>query len=239
MTVTAQFQDRCEAGQFLATKLTEYADDVSLLVLAMPRGGVPVAYEVAKALRAPLDVFLVRKLGAPGYEELPMGAVASGGVRIFNDEVIQRLGISEKVIEAITREKQQELERREKIYRGPREPVAIAGRSVILVDDGLATGASMRAAVHALKTMQPKTIIAAVPIGSADTCNQIRSEADEVVCGIMPDPFYAVGAWYSDFMQITDEEINQLLNHAAHERRIQRVRQGQKDRQPDPENLMA
>lgn len=239
MTVTAQFQDRCEAGQFLATKLAQYADDVSLLVLAMPRGGVPVAYEVAKALRVPLDIFLVRKLGVPGYEELSLGVVASGGVRIFNEEVIQRLGISEKVIEATTREKQQEIERREKIYRGSREPVAIAERTVILVDDGLATGACMRAAVHALKTRQPKTIIAAVPIGSADTCNQIQGEADEVICGIMPDPFYAVGAWYSDFMQITDEEINQLLNRAAHERRIQRVRQAQRDRHPGQENLVT
>ncbi len=198
-----------------------------------------MAYEVAKVLRAPLDIFLVRKLGVPGYEQLSLGAVASGGVRIFADEVIQHLGISKTLIEAVALEKQQELERRERIYRGSREPVEIAGRSVILVDDGMATGASMRAAVHALKTKQPKKIIAAVPIGSADTCNQIRGEADEVVCGMMPDPFYAVGAWYSDFMQITDEEINQLLNHAAHERQIQQVRQGQMDRQPDLEKLMA
>ena len=239
MTVTAQFQDRSEAGQFLATRVVRHAGDPSLLVLAMPRGGVPVAYEVAKVLKAPLDIFLVRKLGVPGYEELSMGAITSGGARVLNHEIIQRLGISEKVIEAITQEKLQDLERRERIYRGKREPLTIEGRTVILVDDGLATGASMRAAVHALKTKQPKKIIAAVPIGSADTCNQIRGEADEVVCGMTPDPFYAVGAWYSDFMQITDEEINQLLNHAAHERRIDYVRQIQKERLPRQENLVA
>lgn len=239
MTVTAQFQDRCEAGQFLATKLAHLAGDPSLLVLALPRGGVPVGYEVAKALKAPLDIFLVRKIGAPGYEELSVGAIASGGVKILHDEVIQRLGLPVKVIEAAAQEKEQELQRREKIYRGNREPVAIGGRTVILVDDGLATGASMRAAVHALRTKQPKSIIAAVPIGSADTCNQISGEADEVVCGMTPDPFYAVGAWYSDFMQITDEEINQLLNHAAHERRIQHVRQTQKDRPSGQKDLVA
>lgn len=239
MTVTAQFQDRCEAGQFLATKLTHHAGDPSLVVLALPRGGVPVAYEVAKVLKAPLDIFLIRKLGVPGYEELSMGAVASGGLKIFNHEVIQHLGISEKIVEAITREKQQELEHRELIYRGKREPVALEGRTVILVDDGLALGASMRAAVHALRIKQPKSIIAAVPIGSADTCNQIRSEADEVVCGMAPDPFYSVGAWYSDFIQITDEEINHLLNHAAHERRMQQVRQTHKDRHPGKENFVA
>ncbi len=198
-----------------------------------------MAYEVAKALKAPLDVFLVRKLGVPGYEELSMGAITSGGARILNHEVIQRLGISEKVIEATTQEKLQVLERREKIYRGKREAAVIEGRTVILVDDGLATGVSMRAALHALRMKQPKSIIAAIPIGSADTCNQIRAEADEVVCGMTPDPFYAVGAWYSDFVQITDEEINQLLNHAAHERRIEHVRQTQKERTPRQENLVA
>ncbi len=237
MTVTAQFQDRSEAGQFLAKKLAAHVGDPSLLVLAMPRGGVPVAYEVAKALHAPLDVFLVRQLGAPGYDELSMGAIASGGVRTLNDEVIRHFGISGNVIDAVAREKQRELERREKVYRGQREAFAVAGRTVILVDDGLATGASMRAAVKALKTQRPKAVIVAVPIGSADTCNQLQREADEMVCGMTPDPFYTVGAWYSDFMQITDEEISQLLNHAAHERRIDQVRRGQKVNSPSRKNI--
>ena len=184
MTVTAQFQDRYEAGRFLATKLSHHANDPALLVLALPRGGVPAAYEIAKALHAPLDVFLVRKLGAPSCEEL---------------------------------------ERRERIYRGERPPAAIEGRTVILVDDGLATGASMRAAVEAVREQRPKSVIVAVPIGSADTCGQLSHEADEVVCGMTPDPFYAVGAWYSDFLQITDEEVRQLLNHAAHERRVRQA----------------
>lgn len=224
MSVTAQFQDRREAGRLLAAKLESHTGDPSLLVLALPRGGVPVGYEVALALNTPLDVFLVCKLGAPGYEELALGAISSGGTRILNHEVIQHLGISERMIEAITSEKLQELERREKRFRGEREPAPIEGRTIILTDDGLATGASMRAAARALKTKRPKSIIVAVPIGSADTCNQIRAEADEVVCAMTPEPFYAVGAWYSDFMQIPDEEVRSLLDHAAYERRARHVR---------------
>lgn len=235
MSVTAQFQDRREAGRLLAAKLENYAGDSTLLVLALPRGGVPVGYEAALALNAPLDVFLVCKLGAPGYEELALGAIASGGTRILNHEVIQHLGISERMIEAITREKEQELERREKRYRGEREAAPIEGRTIILADDGLATGASMRAAVRALKTKRPKAIIVAVPIGSADTCNQIRAEADEVVCAMTPEPFYAVGAWYSDFMQIPDEEVRSLLDHAAYERRARQVR-SQKERKSQPQH---
>lgn len=235
MTVTAQFQDRKEAGEFLASKLAGHAGDPSLLVLAMPRGGVPVAYEVAKALKAPLDVFLVRNLGAPAYDEISMGIVASGGVRVLNDEVIRNFGISGNVIEATAQEKLRELERRERVYRGNRGAFDVTGRTVILVDDGLATGACMRAAVRALKTKEPKSIIVAVPLGSADTCSQLQHEADEVICGMTPDPFYTVGAWYSDFMQITDEEISQLLNHAAHERRIDQIRQEQKVRSTNRE----
>ncbi|EEF61155.1 phosphoribosyltransferase [Pedosphaera parvula] len=238
MTVTAQFQDRYEAGQFLAAKLTQFNDDPSVLVLALPRGGVPVAYEVARLLNAPMDVFLVRKMGVPGYEELAMGAVASGGVRVLNDEVIQRLGISERMIEAMAQEKLQELERRELIYRGNREAIPIEGRTVILVDDGLATGASMRAAVHAVRKRGPKSVNIAVPIGSADTCIQLRNEADTVICALTPEPFYAVGAWYSDFIQIPDGEVSRLLDHAAHERRVRQVR-AKNDRLSIQEDLMA
>ncbi|MDB6065636.1 MAG: putative phosphoribosyltransferase [Pedosphaera sp.] len=223
MTVTAQYQNRYEAGEALAAKLRHHAGDPNLLVLALPRGGVPVGYEVATALNAPLDIFLVRKLGVPGYEELAMGAVASGGVKILNDDVIQQVGISGNMIDAIVQEKERELEQQEKIYRGERPPAEIKGRTVILVDDGLATGASMRAAVKAVKKKGPKSVIVAVPIGSVQTCHQLQTEVDEVVCGMTPDPFYAVGAWYSDFMQITDEEVRELLDHAAHERRARQV----------------
>lgn len=229
MTVTAQFQDRYEAGRFLASKLRQFKNDPSVLVLALPRGGVPVAYEVAKELNAAMDVFLVRKMGVPGYEELAMGAVASGGVRVLNQEVIQRMGISQRMIEAMAQEKLQELERRERMYRRNREAVPIEGRNIILIDDGLATGASMRAAVHALQNRSPKLINVAVPIGSTDTCNQLRNEADEVICALTPEPFYAVGAWYSDFIQITDDEVGRLLDHAAHERRVRQV-QAHKDK---------
>jgi putative phosphoribosyl transferase len=238
MTVTAQFQDRYEAGRFLASKLDHFNNDPSVLILALPRGGVPVAYEVALALNAPLDVFLVRKMGVPGYEELAMGAVASGGVRILNHEVIQRLGISERMIEAMAQEKLQELERRERIYRADREAIPIEGRRVILVDDGLATGASMRAAVQAVRKRGPKSVNVAVPIGSADTCIQLKSEAEEVVCAMTPEPFYAIGAWYSDFMQIPDDEVSRLLDHAAHERRVRQVR-AKNDRLSIEEDLMA
>ncbi|MDB6123011.1 MAG: Phosphoribosyltransferase [Pedosphaera sp.] len=238
MTVTAQFQDRYQAGRFLASRLSRYANNPSVLVLGLPRGGVPVAYEVACALNAPLDVFLVRKMGVPGYEELAVGAVASGGIRILNQEVIQRLGISERMIEAMAQEKLQELERRERIFRGNREPMEIEGRTVILVDDGLATGASMRVAIHAIQKRGPKAVVVAVPLGSGDTCTQLRNEADDVICGMTPEPFYTVGAWYSDFIQIPDEEINRLLDHAAHERRVRQV-QAQKDRASVQEDLMG
>jgi putative phosphoribosyl transferase len=187
-------------------------------VLALPRGGVPVAYEIARALSAPLDVFLVHKLGVPGYDDLAMGAVASGGVRVLNDAVIRRLGLSESMITAIAQQRQEELDRRERIYRGGFEPQVIEGRTVILVDDGLATGASMRGAIQALRQMRPKAIIAAVPIGPADALRQLQAEADEAVCALTEEPFYSIGAWYSDFMQISDEEITRLLNQAARTR---------------------
>lgn len=220
-----RFDDRFHAGQFLARELKHHAGNPNVVVLALPRGGVPVAFEIARAIEAPLDIFVVRKIGAPGYEELAMGAIATGGVRVFNEEVIQHLGVSESWIEAAIREQEEELRRREDVYRGDRPPLQIRDRTVILVDDGLATGASMRAAVRALRLREPAAITVAVPIGSRDTCDQFRSEVEEVVCGRTPEPFHAVGAWYRNFTQTTDEEVRELLNRAAHERRVRRVRE--------------
>jgi len=220
-----RFEDRFDAGRHLATLLEHHADDPYVVVLALPRGGVPVGYKIAKALNVPLDVFVVRKLGVPGYEELAMGAIASGGVLVLNDEVVSRLNIPRHVLEAAERDQLRELERREQAYRGGREPAPIEGRKVILVDDGLATGASMRAAVRALRQKHPASITVAVPIGSRETCDQFRSDVDEVVCGECPEPFFAVGSWYSNFLQTTDEEVRELLDRAAHERRARRVQQ--------------
>jgi len=212
-----RFQDRFDAGRYLAGQLSHHAKDPQLLVLALPRGGVPVGYEIARALNAPLDVFVVRKLGVPGYEELAMGAIASGGVRVLNADLIQRLSIPEIVINGIALQEQEELQRREEAYRGSREPAQIQDRRVILVDDGLATGASMRAAIQALRQQKPAAIIIAVPVGSREICELLQAEADEVICGEMPEPFYAVGTWYSNFLQTTDEEVRELLERAAHE----------------------
>ena len=209
------FQDRTEAGQRLAEELTAYADRPDVLVLALPRGGVPVAFEVARALKAPLDVFLVRKLGVPGHEELAMGAIASGGVRVLSHQVVSALGIGEAQIESIAAEETRELERRERAYRGDRPPPDVRGRTVILVDDGLATGATMRAAIAALREQGPAEIVVAVPTAAASTCDELRSEVDEVVCAITPEPFYAVGLWYRDFSQTTDDEVRELLERAA------------------------
>lgn len=219
------FQDRTDAGKFLAQKLIHHRDDPSLLVLGLPRGGVPVAFQVVQELNASLDVFVVRKLGVPGYEELAMGAIASGAVRVLNEEIIQRLNIPRAAIEAVTREEELELERAEAAFRDGREPAQIEGRTVILVDDGLATGASMRVAVRALRQKNPAYITVAVPIGSRDTCDQFRSEVDELICGETPEPFFAVGTWYANFLPTTDEEVKRLLNHAAHERRVRRVQE--------------
>jgi predicted phosphoribosyltransferase len=186
-----------------------------VLVLALPRGGVPVAYEVARALDAPLDVFLVRKLGVPGHEELAMGAIASGGVRVLNEDVVHHLRIPDEAIEKVARREQQELERREREYRGDRPPPEVSGRTVILIDDGLATGSTMRAAVMALRQQRPARIIVAVPAAAESTCDEFRAEVDEVFCAITPEPFYAVGLWYEDFSQTTDEEVRDLLERAA------------------------
>src|SRR6195256_4817063 len=190
------FRDRREAGHLLAEKLSVYANRPDVIVLALPRGGVPVAYEVARALNAPLDVFLVRKLGVPGHEEFALGAIATGGVRVLNEDVVRGLRIPPDVIDAIAAKEQRELERREHLYRGDRPPPDVRGRTVILVDDGLATGSTMLAAVKALQTQRPARIVVAVPTASAETCEELRSEADEVVCATTPEPFRAVGLWY-------------------------------------------
>ena len=206
-----RFCNRTDAGRQLAEKLAAYANRSDVLVLGLPRGGVPVGFEVARALGAPLDVFLVRKLGVPWYEELAMGAVASGGGRVLNDEIVHGLGISEHQIDAAVARELHELARREQLFRGDRPPPDIEGRTVILVDDGLATGATMRAAVAALRRQRPAGIVVAVPTASPDTCEALKAEADDVICAMTPDPFFAVGHWYDDFTQTTDEEVRDFL----------------------------
>lgn len=211
------FQDRRHAGRVLAAALSRYRGRDDLVVLALPRGGVPVAYEVAKQLSAPLDVFVVRKLGVPGYEELAMGAIASGGVLVLNQDVVNQLGLSQGVIDAVASKEREELARRERLYRGDRPPVEVRGRTVILVDDGLATGSTMRAAVAGLKARGPSGIVIGVPIAVPSTCEELASEVDDIVCAVTPEPFYAVGLWYSDFSQTTDEEVRELLEAAWRE----------------------
>jgi predicted phosphoribosyltransferase len=209
-----RFKNRIEAGRFLAGQLSAYANRPDTLVLALPRGGVPVAYEVAAALGAPLDVFQVRKLGLPGHEELAMGAIATGGVRVLNHDVVEYLRIPEEVIDEVTARERRELERRERLYRDGRPARSTRDRVVILVDDGLATGSTMRAAVLALRQRQPASIVVAVPVAAKQICGELRAEADEVFCAVTPDPFYAVGLWYEDFSQTTDEEVRELLARA-------------------------
>ena len=207
------FNDRRDAGRQLAARLrASYAGQGRhVIVLGLPRGGVPVAYEVARALHAPLDVFVVRKLGVPGHEELAMGALASGGVRVLNEEVLSYLGLDEKAIERVSRVEGAEIERRERLYRGDRPAPVIAGRTVIIVDDGLATGATMRAAVAALRRLGPARIVVAVPVGALETVAELEQQADELVCVTSPEPFWAVGTWYHDFSQTSDAEVRQLL----------------------------
>lgn len=209
------FHNRTEAGRELATKLTVYAGRPDVLVLALPRGGVPVALEVAMVLDAPLDVFLVRKLGVPGHEELAMGAIASGGVYVLNENVVRALGIPDEEIESVASKEKRELERRERVYRGDRPAPEVRGKTVILVDDGLATGSTMRAAVATLRRQDPASIVVAVPVSARETCAEFQDEADVCVCARMPEPFYAVGLWYEDFSQTTDEEVYDLLRQAA------------------------
>jgi predicted phosphoribosyltransferase len=207
----ARFRDRFQAGRRLAAALQPYAGRPNLLVLALPRGGVPVGYEVARALNAPLDVMLVRKLGVPGHEELAMGAIASGGIRILSDDVVSAFGITERVIAIAAANEEEELERRERAYRDHRPPPEVKGRTVILVDDGLATGSTMRAAAAALRAQHPERLVVAVPVAPPETCASLRNEVDDLVCARAPEPFFAVGNWYDDFSQISDEEVRQLL----------------------------
>lgn len=209
------FNNRIDAGQKLAKELSDYVDRTDVVVLALPRGGVPVAFEVAKALNAPLDVFLVRKLGVPGREELAMGAIASGGVRVLNEDIVRSLNISDEVIDEVATKEQQELERRERAYRGERSKPDVRNRTIILVDDGLATGASMRAAVTALRAQNPASIIVAAPTAAPETCKSFEGEVDEIVCATTPQPFFAIGVWYEDFSQTTDEEVREFLERAA------------------------
>jgi putative phosphoribosyl transferase len=211
------YRDRTEAGRLLAAELSRYARRPDVLVLGLPRGGVPVAYEVALALEAPLDVFVVRKLGLPGQEELAVGAIASGGARVLNEEVVRALEIPDEVIDSLAGQEQAELERRERVYRSDRPWPDVHGRVVILVDDGLATGSTMRAAVAALRRQQPARIVVVVPVAAPETCEEFRAIADEIVCLQTPEPFYAVGLWYRDFGQTTDEQVRTLLDQAAKE----------------------
>ncbi len=210
-----QFANRVTAGRSLAKKLESYANRSDVIVLALPRGGVPVAYEVARALNAPLDVFLVRKLGVPGYEELAMGAIATGNVRVLNEDVVNYLGVSDDLIDKVAAREQRELARREKLYRGASAPLNLSGRTVIVVDDGLATGSTMRAAVNALKRLGPTRIIVAAPVAARETCESFNKDVDATcVCVMSPEPFRGVGLWYRDFSQTTDEEVCYLLEHA-------------------------
>ena len=206
------FANRREAGVELAQRLERYKGSADVVVLALPRGGVPVAYEVARAIHAPLDIFLVRKLGLPGHEELAMGAIASGGVRVLNSNVLEWYTVPAEVIDAVAQREQAELERRERAYRNDRPPVSVAGRIVVLVDDGLATGSTMKAAVEAVRARGPARIVVAVPVGAADTCRDFAYVADEIVCARAPTDFRAVGLWYRDFSQTTDDEVHQLLH---------------------------
>ena len=212
-----RFRDRAHAGSLLARAvIPRIHERANAVVLALPRGGVPVASPVATLLRAPLDLFLVRKLGLPGEEEVAIGAIASGGIRVLNDRVIAECGIDEATIELITRREQQEIERRGLAYRGDRPPIDLVDRTIVLVDDGLATGATMRAAVTALRSQKPAAIIVAVPVGSREACEALGHAADDLICLETPEPFIAVGNWYEDFSQTSDEEVRRVL-HAYHQ----------------------
>jgi len=211
------YRDRRHAGVELARHLADVKGQ-DVVVLALPRGGVPVAFEVARALDAPLDVFVVRKLGLPGHPEFAMGALASGGVRVLNDEVVRLYRIPEQAVDAIAKDERIELERRERAYRSQRPALDVRGRTVVLIDDGLATGSTMKAAVEAVRALSPARIIVAVPVGSPDTCREFAGIADEIVCARRPEHFAAVGQWYDDFRQTTDEEVRELLQTAASER---------------------
>lgn len=213
-----RFKDRIEAGRLLADKLVSYAGREDVIVLALPRGGVPVAFEVASRLKAPLDVFVVRKLGVPWQEELAMGAIATGGVHVLNEDVVKGLRISDEQIAAVEAVEQKELERRELVYRANRPALEVQGRTVILVDDGIATGTTMRAAIAALHKLRPARLVVAVAVAARSTCEELEPEVDDVVCVAAPEMFYAVGLWYDHFPQTSDEEVRSLLERAAQER---------------------
>jgi predicted phosphoribosyltransferase len=208
------FADRRYAGRILAAALGRFSGRTDVVVLGLPRGGVPVAYEVADDLSAPLDVFVVRKLGVPGHEELAMGALASGGLCVLNQDVIANFGIAKESIFRVARTEQRELARRERAYRGGRAPIDVSHKTVILIDDGLATGSTMRAAIQALRQQSPAEIVAAVPVAALAACAELSGEADEMVCAATPQPFHAVGLWYEDFSQISDDEVRELLESA-------------------------
>jgi putative phosphoribosyl transferase len=209
------FDDRVDAGRRLAERLSSYAKRSDVVVLGIPRGGVPVAFEVAAALGAPLDVFVSRKLGVPGQEELAFGAVATGGVRVLDRDLIESLGISKQEIEEITDRVRAEVERRERVYRGSRPPLQLKGKIAILIDDGIATGSSMQAAIKALRHLKPARIVVAVPVAPLSTCHRLRTEVDELVCVHMPEEFYAIGNFYIDFSQVADEEVTELLHRIS------------------------
>lgn len=209
------FYDRREAGRELAPLVARAVSDANPLILALPRGGVPVAFEVARSLNAELDVFLVRKLGVPGHEELAMGALASGGVRILNGDLIADLGLSKESIEQVANRERRELSRRETLYRAGRAGIPVEGRTIVLIDDGLATGASMKAACRALRAEHPRSVTVAVPVAARATCDDLRHDADRVICAQTPEPFLAVGIWYEDFAQTSDEEVKTLLDRSA------------------------
>jgi putative phosphoribosyl transferase len=211
------FPNRTEAGRSLALLLREYANRKDVIVLGIPRGGVPVAFEIARTLNAPLDVLVLRKLGVPGHEELGFGAIASGGIRALNSEIVEALRISPWDIELVTEREAKELKRREHAYRGRRPALDVKGRTVVLVDDGIATGSGMRAAIDALRQMKPAQIVVAVPVAPASTCDHLRGEVDELICLATPEPFYGVGQFYYDFSQVSDEEVNELLDRATRE----------------------
>jgi putative phosphoribosyl transferase len=213
-TMKKLFRDRIEAGRLLAGMLGRYADCAGVLILALPRGGVPVGFEVAKSLNAPLDIFVVRKLGLPGDEELAMGAIASGNVRVLNDEVIRSFGVSNSVVDAVAEKEEIELKRRERLYRGNTPAPNAAGKTILLVDDGIATGSTMRAAVAALRRQSPSRVIVAVPVAPPATCKELQAEADEVVSVIAPENFYAVGQWYEVFDQTTDRQVRELYERS-------------------------
>jgi len=210
-----QFRNRQEAGREVAARLRKYANREDVLVLGLPRGGVSVAFEVATALEVPLDIFVLRKLGVPGHEELAFGAIGSGGVRILNADIVDRLEITQLEVAAVTQEETKELERRERRYRGSRPPLDVRGRTVILVDDGIATGASIRAAIHAIRKMRPTSLVVATPVAPRATCKLLRQEVDELVCVDIPEPFYGVGQFYQDFSEVSDEEVVALLDRAG------------------------